>query len=468
MELRIDRQALVPVVQQIVDALAGWIREGAVEPGTRLPSIRQLARENLLSQSCVNEAYERMVAQGLLALRHGSVFFVAAPRSTPALHAGESALQTIETANITSTPLSLGALPLGCSGMPESWRESDDLSYAIRHISRTDMAGLFNYSTSYGLLELRQQIQRRLKAINIAVQEHQLLTTAGATHGLDLIIRTLLKPGDCVVVESPGYGNLFEQLRLWGVQMLPVPRTPKGPDVDALQVLLSAHKPRVLFINSVLHNPTGSNLSAVVAQRLLALAERHQLTIVEDDVYADFQGSASPRLAAMDTLGRVIYVGSFSKNLSSSLRVGYIAASAETTARLARVKMITSLGASRFCEAVVAHLLANGTYRKLLQRQRQRLKREMCVVLQCLEDAEWEVFGRPSGGLYLWARPLACPPERVRAHAQRLGVCLPCTTVFSPCGRPGDWLRINVAYASDPRAQAFFLACAAPDRLQAF
>ncbi|SEM70971.1 DNA-binding transcriptional regulator, MocR family, contains an aminotransferase domain [Pseudomonas sp. ok272] len=470
MELRIDRQALVPVVQQIVDALAGWIRSDAVEPGTRLPSIRQLARENLLSQSCVNEAYERMVAQGVLALRHGSVFFVATPRSavTPAAFAGAAAPGEVETTPAASAPVLSGVLPLGRGGMPESWRESDDLSYAIRHISRTDMAGLFNYSTSFGLLELRQQIQRRLKQINVTVQEHQVLTTAGATHGLDLIIRTLLKPGDCVVVESPGYGNVFEQLRLWGVQMLEVPRTPKGPDVEALQALLGAHQPRALFINSLLHNPTGSNLTAAVAQRIFALAERYQLTIVEDDVYADFQGSASPRLAALDTQGRVIYVGSFSKNLSSSLRVGYVVASAEMSARLAEVKMITSLGVSGFCEAVVAHLLVNGTYRKLVQRQRQRLKCEMCAALQSLEDAEWEVFGRPVGGLYIWARPRVGSPEHVRVQAQRLGISLLGSAAFSPCGRPGNWLRINVAYANDPRALAFFQACGAPDRLQAF
>ncbi|WP_095143783.1 PLP-dependent aminotransferase family protein [Pseudomonas sp. Irchel s3b6] len=464
MELRIDRQALVPVVQQIVDALVGWIRQSRVEPGTRLPSIRKLARDNLLSQSSVVEAYERMVAQGVLASRQGSAFFVAAPR--PVSHGSAAELGLAGSGTAGEGPLD--SLPLGRGGMPESWRESDDLRYAIRQVAGTDMAGLFNYSTSHGLPALRQQIVKRLKQQAIAVEEQQVLTTAGATQGLDLIIRVLLKPGDCVVVESPGYSNLFEQLRLWGVRLLEVPRTPCGPDTQVLERLLDGHAPRALFINSQFHNPTGSCLTRDVAQRVLEMAGRHGLIIVEDDVYADFQVRTGTCLAALDTGGRVVYVGSFSKTLSSSLRVGYVVASAERIARLAQVKMISSLGVSRFCESVLACLLANGAYRKLVQRQRQRLKRDMSAALQALEEVEWEVFGKPAGGLYLWARPKACDPARVRTLAERLGVSLSSTTAFSPADRASDWLRINVAYAGDSRALAFFRACALPDRPQAF
>lgn len=454
MELRIDRQALVPVVQQVVDALAGRIRQGAIEPGTRLPSIRQLARDNLLSQSCVIEAYERMVAQGVLASRHGSSYFVV----TPALPRSPEDVLT----GVASR------LPLGSAGMPQSWRESDDLGYAIRQVSRTDMQGLFSYSSGYGLPALRLQILKRLKQIAIVAEPSQVLTTAGATHGLDLIIRTLLKPGDCVVVETPGHSNLFEQLQLLGVRMLEVPRTPRGPDIQVLESLLAAHQPRALFINSQLHNPTGSCLAPAVAQRILELAGQYGLSIVEDDVYADFQGRSATRLAALDNAGCVIYLGSFSKTLSSSLRVGYVVANQALVERLAQVKRITSLGVSCFSEAVLNTLLANGAYRKLVQRQRLRLKREMNASLQVLEDADWEVFGRPSGGLYIWARPKACNAEQASALAQQHGIALAGSAEFSPSGEAGDWLRINVAYAGDAQALAFFRACALPDRPQVF
>ena len=455
MELRIDRQALVPVVQQIVDALADWLRRGEVLPGTRLPSVRQIARINLLSQSSVVEACERLVAQGVLATRNGAGFFVAA---TALATQGQWDLPWSEGGEQQSGLV--GELKLGCGGLPESWRETDDLSYAIRQVSRTDMAGLFNYSTPLGLPALRQQILKRLQQLNIAVDESRILTTAGASHGLDLIVRTLFKPGDCVVVESPGYSMLFDLLRLHGVSMIEVPRTPRGPDTEALEALLRKYKPCGLFINSFYHNPTGSSLTPGVAQQVLQLAKNHGVLVIEDDVYADLHSGPGTRLAALGIDDNVIYVGSYSKTLSSSLRVGFVVASADVISRLAEVKMISSMGASRFSESVLACLLASGAYRKLVQRQRQRLSTDREAALQVLEDAEWEVFGKPVGGLFIWARSRRSDSAQVRAQARRFGVLLSCATAFSPTGQAHDWQRINVAYACDPRARAFFQATA--------
>jgi len=461
MELRIDRQALVPVVQQIVDAMAGWLSCSGVSPGARLPSVRQIARSNLLSQSSVVEACERLVAQGLLVSRHGSGFAVAT--STRVAQAQQEPLwfEGVE----GQQGAQLGELKLGCGGLPESWRETDDLNYAIRQVCRTDMAGLFNYGTPLGLPALRQQILKRLKQLDITVEESRIMTTAGASQGLDLIARTLFKPGDCVVVESPGYPLLFDLLRLYGIRMIEVQRTPRGPDVEVLEVLLKKHRPRGLFINSFYHNPTGSNLAPVVAQRVLQLAKTHDVLVIEDDVYADLHSGPGTRLAALDD--KVVYVGSYSKTLSSSLRVGFVVGTSEVVSRLAEVKMISSMGASRFCESVLACLLANGAYRKLVQRQRQRLNNDRQAALQVLEDAEWEVFGKPVGGLFIWARSRRSDYAQVRTQARRFGVLLSSKTAFSPTREANDWQRINVAYACDPRARAFFQAPAL-DRPKAF
>jgi DNA-binding transcriptional MocR family regulator len=461
MELRIDRQALVPVVQQIVDALTRWLHCSEVPPGTRLPSVRQIARINLLSQSSVVEACERLVVQGVLAPRHGAGFFVAA--SALAAQDQQGVLR-FEGAGVNQGSFS-SELKLGCGGLPESWRETDDLSYAIRQVTRTDMVGLFNYSTPLGLPALREQIVKRLKQLDIAVDDSCIMTTTGASQGLDLIVRTLFKPGDCVVVENPGYCLLFDLLRLHGVRMIEVPRTPRGPDTEALEALLLEYKPRGLFINSFYHNPTGSSLTPLVAQRVLQLAKTHGVLVIEDDVYADLHSGPGTRLAALDD--SVIYVGSYSKTLSSSLRVGFVVAGAEVVSRLAEVKMISSMGASRFCESVLACLLAGGAYRKLVQRQRQRLSSDREAALQVLEDAEWEVFGKPVGGLFIWARSRMSDYAQVRTQAKRFGVLLSSATAFSSTGEASDWQRINVAYACDPRARAFFQATA-PDRPKAF
>jgi DNA-binding transcriptional MocR family regulator len=268
----------------------------------------------------------------------------------------------------------------------------------------------------------------------------------------------LLRAGDTVVVETPGYGNLYRQLAFHGVQLLEVPRTRNGPDIPALEALLQRHRPRCLFIHSLYHNPTGTSLCRAVAERLLELAESKDFLIIEEDVYGDLQHASCTRLAALPHDGRVIYVASFSKSLSSALRVGYLSASTALIEQLVSLKTLTGFGTSRFAEAVVAMLLANGTYRKWVQRLRKRLSAQMADTLQVLEDEEWEVFAVPAGGMFLWARPGVGNRSRLQACARRLGVLLSPGALFSPSGEPSEWLRINVAYAADQRALALFRA----------
>lgn len=145
------------------------------------------------------------------------------------------------------------------------------------------------------------------------------------------------------------------------------------------------------------------------------------------------------------------------------MRVGFIAARAAVVERLARVKMVSSLGTSAFNEAVLACLLASGAYGTLLQRLRRRLGTDRAAALQMLEDAEWEVFGKPRGGLFIWARARVWDPAEVQAQARRCGVRLSSQGGFSPVGEDGDWQRINVTCTCDPRARAFFQATT-PDR----
>ncbi|WP_395608371.1 PLP-dependent aminotransferase family protein [Pseudomonas sp. B22129] len=454
MDLGIDRQALVPVVQQIVSAVAQWIRTSGAGPGTRLPSIRQLALDNLLSQSSVIEAFERMVAQGVLEPKQGSGFVVAQPPVFQESQWYEGA--ELGWGAYLDSPL--GELKLGCGWLPDAWRESDDLCYAIREVSRTDTAGLFGYSTPLGLPALREQLLKRLTRMNVTTSLDRILTTHGASHAQDLLIRTLLKAGDTVVVETPGYANLYRQLERHGVKLLEVPRIPGGPDIRVLEALLQRHRPRCLFINSLYHNPTGTSLCRPVAERLLQLAHSDDFLIIEEDVYGDLQHASCTRLSALAHEERVIYVSSFSKTLSSALRVGYLSANATLIAQIASLKTLTGISTSRFAESVVATLLANGTYRKWVQRLRKRLNAQMAATLQVLEDEEWEVFAEPAGGMFVWARPGAGDRTRLQASARRLCVLLSPAALFSPTGEHSDWLRINVACADDQRALALFRA----------
>jgi len=451
----------LPLVAQIEQELRARMAHGVLGAGMRLPSIRGLADARGVSRNTVIEAYERLRAQGLVRSRQGSGYFVQEPPSPSPPSAG-GALMPQQAEDVAGELWQLFSdaphtLKLGCGWLPDSWREQEALAAAIRQVARREAQALFDYSTPLGSPALRALLQQQLGArLGFGVAAAQIMLTSGASHALDLLVRYLLRPGDEVLVESPGYYNLFGLLKLHGIRMLEVPRTPQGPDVDALARLLQAHRPKAFFVNSVFHNPTGSLLSAAVAHRILQLAEQHGLVLVEDDIYADLQSEPSVRLATLDQLQRVIYLGSFSKTLSCSLRVGYIAAGAAVLRPLVDVKMLTSIASSRFAEEVVASMIENGSYRRLAERLRRRLEGQQAAVQQLLATAGWQLWGAPAGGMFIWARrPGVDDSATLVAAAERRGISLSPGSAFMPNGAASPWLRINVAYATEPAAVAF-------------
>jgi DNA-binding transcriptional MocR family regulator len=279
---------------------------------------------------------------------------------------------------------------------------------------------------------------------------------------MDLLMRYLLKPGDTIFVEDPGYYNFNGLLKLHGVHLVGIPRTRTGPDLDAMQAQLQQHRPKLFFINSVFHNPTGTTIAPPIAFRLLQLAREHNFKIIEDDIYADFQTEPTDRLATLDQLEHVIYIGGLSKTLSSSLRIGYVIADHATIKDLADIKMLTSIGGSRFAEAVTVALLERGMYRKHLERLRRRMRDALGATVQTLEMSGWQVFENPLGGKFVWARvPHVEDAERLVECGVPLGVTVAPGSYFRPNAEPSPWIRVNAAFANDPRARAFFEAAAA-------
>jgi DNA-binding transcriptional MocR family regulator len=321
---------------------------------------------------------------------------------------------------------------------------------------------MVDYATPLGNLTLREHLQGRIGQLGIHVDASQILITTGASQALDLLMRYMLKAGDTIFVEDPGYYNLNGLLKLHGVKLIGIPRTRNGPDLDVLQAQLQLHPPKLMFINTVFHNPTGTTVAPPVAFRLLQLAREHGFTIVEDDIYADFQTDVTDRLATLDQLEHVIYVGGLSKTLSSSLRIGCVVANPAIIKDLVDIKMLTSLGASRFAEAVAVSLLERGAYRKYLERLRRRMRDALGSTIQTLEDAGWEVFEKPVGGKFVWARvPHIDNAERLVACGAPLGVMVLPGSYFRPNMEVSPWIRIHAAFGNEPRAQAFFHAAAA-------
>lgn len=226
-----------------------------------------------------------------------------------------------------------------------------------------------------------------------------------STQAIDLVCRVLLSPGDTVLVDDPCYFNFRALLRVHQVKLVGVPYTITGPDMTVFESVLAAERPRLYITNSALHNPTGATLSLQTAYRLLSVASAHDLTIVEDDIFADFEPEASARLSVLDGLNRVIRIGSFSKTLSASVRCGYIAARADWIEGLLDLQVATCFGGpSPIATELISSVLSGGGYRKHIEELRQRLtqaRRKMASRLEPLGIRPWLT---PRGGFYLWCR----------------------------------------------------------------
>jgi len=293
---------------------------------------------------------------------------------------------------------------------------------------------------------------RRLGERGISVSARQIILTDSGTQAIDLICRFLLEPGDTVLIDDPGYFNFQALLRAHRVQLIAVPYTEQGPDVQAMAELLERHKPRLYITNSVFHNPTGAVLSPIVAHRVLKLAEDHDLLIIEDDIYAEFAQNTSPLLASFDGLNRVIHVSSFSKVLTASVRCGYIAVRQEWAEQIVDLKLATTLSGSGLGAELVYSLLRQGAYRHHIDALRSQLADAMGRTMHRLGKLGITPWMKPQGGMFLWMRlPHGLDSAKVSQEALHEGVVLAPGNVFSLSQTAAPFLRFNVAQCQAPR-----------------
>ncbi len=442
-------------IDAVMAAIQSRIASRASPPGSRLPSVRGQAQAMQVSVSTVVEAYERLATEGVIASRPGSGFYVAGPAAPLALtRIGPRLDREVDPLWVSRQSLETDASVLkpGCGWLPPDWLYEAGVRRALRALARADAPELAEYATPLGHPALRQFLARRLAGAGIEAEPGQIMLTESGTQAIDLICRFLLEPGDTVLVDDPCYFNFHALLKAHRVQVVGVPYTPNGPDVALFEAAVQAHAPRLYITNSGLHNPTGAALSPVVAHRLLELAEGSDLVIVEDDIFADFEASPAPRLAAFDGLARVIQIGSFSKTVSAALRCGYIAARADWIDSLVDLKIATSFGGGRLAADAVLRAVTDSGYRKHMESVRRRLAEAMARTvarLGALGITPWLV---PPAGMFVWCRlPQGRDAAAIARASLAEGVVLAPGNAFSQSLSAGDFLRFNVAQCGDER-----------------
>jgi len=455
----IERQLAGSRTRGLMDAIRTRIASRVLGPGDRLPSVRSFADTMGVSPSTVVEAYDRLAAEGVIRAKRGSGFYVTGsnmpplaigelgPRRDRAVDPFWVSRQSLDADDTMAKP--------GCGWLPADWMPNEALRKGLRSLARGQASILTDYGGTRGSLALRRLLLGRFADEGIEAGADQLLLTGSGTQAIDLICRFLLRPGDTVLVDDPGYFNFQALLRAHRVELVGVPYTHTGPDTAAFEAALKAYKPRLYITNSTLHNPTGATMSPQTAHRLLSAAAAHDLIVVEDDIFTDFEPSPSARLAVLDGFDRVIRIGSFSKTLSGSVRCGYIAARADWIERLIDLQVATSFGGpSPVATELIASVLAGGSYRKHMSELRQRLAVSMDRTATRLDRLGITPWTMPRGGFYLWCRlPDGLDSADIANRCLSKGVVLAPGNVFSVSQSAAPYLRFNVAQSDSQRVE---------------
>ncbi|GAB2884305.1 aminotransferase-like domain-containing protein [Paralcaligenes ginsengisoli] len=454
-----DRSRGPSLVDQVVTALQAAIQTQLLRPGMAIPSVRQFAHDHGLSTFTVAAAYNRLVAQGWLGARPGSAYRVMPGRRVARIASTSSDWHPpkIGASWLLADVFADHSIPIksGCGWLPSEWLNEAGLQQSLRQLARVPAVQIAGYGHPYGYAPLREHMVHVLGERGINLELGQVLLTQGASQGLDIVTRTLFRAGDAVAVEVPCYANLLPALRLAGLKVLGVPRTQEGICIQSLEELARNHDLKGIFINTVLHNPTGASLTMANAFRVLQVAEQHDFWVIEDDVSRDLLPGVGPMLLALAGTQRVVHVSGFSKSITPSVRVGYIVSSIELLGEFAKTKMAIGLTSTEMMERTVYQVLRLGRHQAHLSKVQDRLRQAHDELCGLMERHGFEVFTQPRAGLFLWARPAAGKwreqgAAKLAELALKDGIWLAPGSYFDPDQIDSGWIRFNVAYSLSP------------------
>ena len=450
------KTAAQSLTEQLSGRFAERIRNRLLAAGARLPSVRQCAQQQGVSPSTVVAAYDQLLAQGLVEVRRNRGFFVresGSARVSPEQRAPAGQA----TAGARRAPVDAAMLIRGMfhsvsdkpqPGMgvfPPDWLESTFMPAAVRKVTGTQALKQFSlqYGEPAGDTGLRRSLSKKLAGMNIHASPEQIITTVGATHALDVVSRTLLRAGDYVMVEEPGWAIEFARLDALGMRILPVPRRERGPDLDVMARYCELHAPKLFVSVSVLHNPTGYCLTPGSAHRVVQLANQHDFHIVEDDTYSHLASESATRLCALDGLQRTIYVSGFAKILAPNWRVGFLVAPPALYDRLLDTKLLATLTTPALLEKALAWCIDQGQLRRHAERIRTRLDlaRARSVRLALQSGC---TFAAEPAGLFGWV-DTGVDTDALSQRMLDQGYLLAPGALFHARREPSTLMRINFA-----------------------
>lgn len=454
MHLQIDRTSAQPLYQQLAHEIQQRIRSGALPSGARLPTVRELSQQLGVTRLTVHSAYSELQAGGWVEATVGRGTFVASQRQVAPSENGLG--REFSPHGMISDMLRMAQLPgMRSLAMADAAAElfpKREFARAVEDALTHDSASL-GYTTSHGEPLLRTILAELVRQRGFHSGPDEMIVTNGVTQGLALVARALAAPGDTVVVEQPTYVGALNVLTSQNLRIVGVPMDADGMVIDALESLFSTHKPRFIYTIPAFQNPSGVCLAPKRREALLALAERHRVMVVEDDIYAPiaFERPAPPALKAIDTNNMVVYLSSFSKAALPGVRVGYIAAPPTLIKPLVALKQADDLCSPTLIQRAVALFIERGQYAAHLRRTIPRYRERRDVLLDAMAryfptNVRWST---PEGGFAIWVQlPQSASATDLYLAAIERGVAFAPGDFFFAGPPPAPYMRLSYSAQS--------------------
>jgi len=437
MHIELKRHDGTPLWKQIAQTLSDRIRSDLLKTGTRLPSVRDLARTLNVSQVTVSKAYAELERMELIHCTQGKGCFVGPEpedAGLPDLSASWQ-LSTIDYLPRAHTWRHFQGSSSDCryrlhvAMMDPELLPNRDICRNIHQFVTEDPAIIANYGPFQGDAVLRQALAVYFRERGIAVGAEDLLITSGSQQGIDLVARTFTGPGDTVYMEGPTYSGAVDVFAARGARIVTVPVDHEGMRIDILSRLCDVNPPKLIYTIPTFHNPTGTVMSASRRARLLELAQSYNAIILEDDAFSDtyFRTEPPRAIKSMDRFGHVILVKSLGKIVSPGCRVSALIASGTFMNRLIAAKTIADLGSPMLNQKAILPVVQFGRFQRHLKRLRAALKSRRDVVLEQMRRhaPRGVTWTEPEGGFNLWVTmPPWAKATDLYALAQREGVAI--------------------------------------------
>jgi DNA-binding transcriptional MocR family regulator len=452
--------------EQLADLIVGMIDNGALTPGVRLPSVRSVSEQHRISISTALQAYRLLEDRGILVARPQSGFYVAAARrgvlALPSASRPRAKASTVSISGAVAALLEHAShpalVPLGCAVPDAELLQSKRLDIALARAARQHGTRYNIYCAPQGDPRLRREIARRAMRIGHALSPDDVLVTNGCTEALTLALSAVAKRGDAIAIESPTYFGFLHTIEMLGLKAFELPTDPtRGVDVDALARLLDTEPVAACLLSSSFNNPLGCAMSEADKRSLLALLARHDVPLIEDDVYGDiyFGRERSKPFIALDGGANTIFCSSFSKSLAPGYRVGWIVAGSHAQ-RVMERKLAFSLCGPVLPQVALADFLESGAYDTHLRSIRRLFEENLARMTRTIEKsfpADTKV-SRPAGGFALWLElPRRFDSRALFDEALEHGICFAPGDVFSASRRFRNCLRLSAGHVWDDRIE---------------